>query len=68
MVELLLPGHTAAEIILAVVLGVAGALLARYIGGVTGWLGTEQPESYVASIAVLLVYGAFFRGPRRRRD
>ncbi|HWX19213.1 MAG TPA: hypothetical protein VN578_04805 [Candidatus Binatia bacterium] len=32
MVELLLPGHTPAELTLAVLLGIAGALLARYTG------------------------------------
>jgi len=70
MVELLLPGHTLSELLLAVFLGIAGALLIRYIGGVTGWFGTEQPESFVASaigaIVVLIAYGTLFRRGKRR--
>ena len=65
MVELLLPGHTATELFLAVVLCVAGALLARYLGEISGWYGTDEPASFLASgfgaILILLVYGALFR-------
>jgi len=65
MVELLLPGHTASELFLAMVLGIAGALLARYIGGMAGWFATDEPVSYLAScagaVAVLLIYGGLFR-------
>ena len=38
MVELLLPGHTFAELVLAMVLGIAGALLARLVGTWAGLL------------------------------
>ena len=68
MVELLLPGHTIAELFLAMMLGVAGALLARYIGAIAGWFGSGEPFSFVASclgaIGVLLLYGALFRRKR----
>jgi uncharacterized membrane protein YeaQ/YmgE (transglycosylase-associated protein family) len=68
MVELLLPGHTLAELFLAMTLGVAGALLARYIGAIAGWYSTGEPVSFLASclgaIGVLLLYGAFFRRKR----
>lgn len=70
MVELLLPGHTMTELVLAMGLGVAGALLARYIGGKCGWFGSEEPECFVSSalgaIVVLVVYGVLFRRSRRR--
>jgi uncharacterized membrane protein YeaQ/YmgE (transglycosylase-associated protein family) len=65
MVELLLPGHTASELFLAMVLGIAGSLAARYIGGLAGWFGPDEPVSFLAScvgsIVVLLVYGGLFR-------
>ena len=70
MVELLLPGHTPGELILAMMLGVAGALLARYIGELAGWVGAGEPGSFLASIvgaiAILLLYGALFRRGYRR--
>jgi uncharacterized membrane protein YeaQ/YmgE (transglycosylase-associated protein family) len=70
MVELLLPGHTASELVLAVFLGVAGALIARMVGEGGGWFVAGEPESYLAailgSIIVLLLYGAVFRRRPRR--
>ena len=69
MVELLLPGHTPGELVLAMVLGIAGAMLARYIGAIAGWYGTNEPASFLASgvgaILVLLLYGGLFRRGRR---
>jgi uncharacterized membrane protein YeaQ/YmgE (transglycosylase-associated protein family) len=71
MVELLLPGHTPSELFLAMALGVAGALVARYLGEIAGWYGTAEPESFVASgvgaILFLIIYGALFRRGYRRR-
>jgi uncharacterized membrane protein YeaQ/YmgE (transglycosylase-associated protein family) len=72
MVELLLPGHHFTELILAMLLGVAGALVARYLGEEVGWFGTEDPGSFVAAgcgaILILVLYGIIFRrGYRRRR-
>jgi len=70
MVELLLPGHTPGELVLAMVLGVAGAMLARYLGETAGWYGTAEPASFLASvmgaIIMLLIYGGLFR--RRHRE
>lgn len=73
LVELLLPGHTLSELFLAMLLGVAGALLARYVGERGGWFSPQEPASFVASalgaVIILLLYGAFFRrdkhGPNR---
>ena len=65
MVELLFPGHTMSELILAIALGVAGAISARYIGEKAGWFGTEEPGCFLlsalGSIVVLLLYGTLFR-------
>ena len=69
MVELLLPGHSKSELVLAVLLGIAGAVLARLVGERGGWFTKADPASFVGSalgaIVVLLVYGALFR--RRHR-
>ena len=65
MVELLLPGHHASEVVLAMLLGIAGALLARTAGYWLGWYGTDEPAGFVASVLgaifILLLYGAAFR-------
>ena len=71
MVELLLPGHTPSELVLAIVLGVAGAMIARYLGEIAGWYGTADPASFVASgigaITLLLIYGGLFRQRHREQ-
>ena len=68
MVELLLPGHTAGELFLAMMLGTAGALSARYIGELADWYVNSEPASLLAScigaILVLLIYGGLFRRGR----
>jgi len=67
MVELLLPGHHPSELLLAMLLGIAGALIARYIGWLAGWYGSDEPASYISSIfgslLVLILYGLVFRKP-----
>ena len=71
MVELLLPGHTPAELALAMLLGAAGSLLTRYIGERNGWFERQEPISFVAcalgAVVVLLVSGALFRRGKRRQ-
>ena len=48
--------------ILTVVLGIAGALLARFIGQAVGLYGPEQNAGFIASligaIVILVIYGA----------
>ena len=50
LVELLLPGHSAGELVLAMLLGTAGSLLGRFFGERTGYYGTEEPMSVIASV------------------
>lgn len=71
LVELLLPGHTLSELVLAMLLGTAGSLLGRLFGERTGLYGTEEPMAIIASIigaiVVLLLYGWLFRRGKMRQ-
>jgi uncharacterized membrane protein YeaQ/YmgE (transglycosylase-associated protein family) len=73
MVELLLPGHHFTELVLAMVLGAMGALLARFLGEVTGWYEAHEAPGFLSSvvgaIGALAIYGILFRRgiPRQRR-
>ena len=68
MVELLLPGHHASELLLAMLLGIAGALLAHLAGNSFGWYRADDPAQFVFSlvgaILTLVLYGALFRKHR----
>ncbi len=70
MVELLLPGHHLTELILAMLLGAAGALSARFLGETFGWYNPQDPAAFVSAgigaIVVLLAWGLVFRRNHRR--
>lgn len=71
MVELLLPGHSLAELILAMLLGTAGALLGRLFGERSGLYGTDEPMAVIGAvigaIVVLGIYGLLFRRGKNTR-
>jgi uncharacterized membrane protein YeaQ/YmgE (transglycosylase-associated protein family) len=68
--KLLLPGNDPGGIIVTILLGIAGAFLARWVGQQAGWYGPTENAGFLASvlgaIALLLVYRVLF-GRRRRR-
>jgi len=65
MVELLLPGHNMHELLLAMLLGIAGALVSEFIGRWGGFFSAGEPISFIValfgSILLLILYGVFFR-------
>ena len=71
MVELLLPGHHFTELLLAVLLGAAGALAAHFVGQTLGLFGPTDGAAFVSAgigaIIVLLAWGLLFRRNHRRQ-
>jgi uncharacterized membrane protein YeaQ/YmgE (transglycosylase-associated protein family) len=62
------PGRDKLGIIMTILLGIGGALLARYVGTSMGWFDPEQPIGFLASLVgaiVLLVIYALVRGRSR---
>jgi uncharacterized membrane protein YeaQ/YmgE (transglycosylase-associated protein family) len=62
------PGRDKLGIIMTILLGVGGALLARFVGNSMGWFEPEQPIGFLASLVgavVLLVIYAMVRGKSR---
>lgn len=55
--KLLMPGRDPGGFIITMLLGVAGALVAHWIGRALGWYAPEEPAGFVASVigAVLLL-------------
>lgn len=66
MVELLLPRHVPSELVLLVLLGIDGSLIARYVGEKVGWFGTDEAESFVASVIGATVFLLLYVLARRR--
>lgn len=61
--KLLTPGHDVGGFIITMLLGVAGAFVAGYMGRFLGWYGEGEPVGFIASvigaILLLLVYRSF---------
>ena len=53
-----LPGTQALGIVLTSLLGIAGALLAGFIGQMLGWYGPGEPVGFIASVigAILVLF------------
>jgi len=67
--KLLMPGDDPGGIIITILLGIAGAFVAKFIGQQLGWYGENEPAGFLAAvggaIVLLLLYRLLF-GRRRR--
>lgn len=57
LAKLVMPGRDPGGLVITILLGIAGSMLAGFIGRHMGWYATTQAEGFVASIlgAVLLL-------------
>ena len=65
--KLLMPGRDPGGIIVTMLIGVAGALLATFLGRALNWYGPGQSAGWIASIigaVVLLLLYRLFTGRR----
>jgi uncharacterized membrane protein YeaQ/YmgE (transglycosylase-associated protein family) len=65
--KLLMPGRDPGGCIVTILLGIAGALLAGFLGRAVGWYEPNQGAGFIAAIVgaflILLIY-RFIRGRR----
>ncbi|MEO8440277.1 MAG: GlsB/YeaQ/YmgE family stress response membrane protein [Spartobacteria bacterium] len=58
--KLLMPGKDPGGCIITILLGIAGAFIAGYLGRVLGWYEPGQPAGFIASVIgamlLLLIY------------
>jgi uncharacterized membrane protein YeaQ/YmgE (transglycosylase-associated protein family) len=63
--KLLMPGKDPGGCIVTMLLGIAGALVASYLGQAIGWYQPGEPAGFIASIIgailLLLLYRFLFR-------
>jgi uncharacterized membrane protein YeaQ/YmgE (transglycosylase-associated protein family) len=63
--KLLMPGKDPGGFIVTILLGIAGALIASYVGQALGWYTPGQPAGWIMSIVgamiLLLLYRLFFK-------
>ena len=63
--KLLMPGRDPGGCLVTVLLGIAGALVAGYLGRAIGWYEPGEPAGFIASVIgamlILLLYRFFLR-------
>lgn len=63
--KLLIPGKDPGGCIITILLGIAGALVASYLGQALGWYQPGQPAGFIGSVIgamiLLLLYRFLFR-------
>jgi uncharacterized membrane protein YeaQ/YmgE (transglycosylase-associated protein family) len=66
LAKLIMPGRDPGGIIITILLGIAGSVVAGFIGRAVGWYTEGQPAGFIASIigAIILlgIYRAFIGG------
>ena len=58
LAKFIMPGKDPGGIIVTMLIGIVGALLAGYLGGALGWYGKGEPAGFIASVvgAALLLF------------
>jgi len=63
--KLLMPGRDPGGCIITILLGIAGALIAGWVGHAIGWYGQDEGAGFVAAIVgaflILLIYRLIVR-------
>jgi uncharacterized membrane protein YeaQ/YmgE (transglycosylase-associated protein family) len=66
LAKLIMPGRDPGGIIVTMLLGIAGALLAGWIGQAVGWYRPGQSAGFIASLIGALILLAIYHFFRRR--
>ena len=59
--KLIMPGKDPGGIIVTMLLGVAGALIAGFLGRAVGWYREGEPAGFIASVLGAIVLLAIYR-------
>jgi uncharacterized membrane protein YeaQ/YmgE (transglycosylase-associated protein family) len=65
--KLLMPGRDPGGCIITILLGIAGALLAGFLGRAVGWYGPDDGAGFIAAIVGAFVLLLLYRVILRRR-
>lgn len=66
--KMLMPGRDPGGFIITMLLGVAGAFVAHFIGTSMGWYNEGEPAGFVASVVGAVILLAIYRAVVGRRQ
>ena len=57
--KFLMPGRDPGGFIVTILLGIAGALVATYLGQAVGWYGPDQKAGFIGAVvgAIIILFG-----------
>jgi uncharacterized membrane protein YeaQ/YmgE (transglycosylase-associated protein family) len=68
LAKLYMPGRDPGGIVVTILIGIAGSIVAGFLGRAIGWYGESEPAGFIASIlgaiVLLILYRALSRGGR----
>lgn len=67
LAKLIMPGKDPGGIIVTILLGIAGALLATFLGRALGWYQTGESAGWIASLIGAIILLAIYRAAIGRR-
>jgi len=67
LAKLIMPGRDPGGVIITALIGIAGALIAGFLGRSLGWYGAGEPAGFIASIIGAVILLALYRAVISRR-
>jgi uncharacterized membrane protein YeaQ/YmgE (transglycosylase-associated protein family) len=67
LAKLIMPGRDPGGIIVTILLGIGGALVARFVGRMLGWYAEGEPAGFIAATLGAIVILAIYRMVRGRQ-
>ena len=61
LAKLIMPGHDPGGIIVTILLGIAGSMVAGFLGRAVGWYVEGQPAGFIASVIGAIITLAIYR-------
>lgn len=66
LAKLIMPGRDPGGVLVTILLGIAGAVLASYLGQALGWYAAGQSAGFIASVVGAIILLAVYRLIRGR--
>lgn len=66
LAKFIMPGDDPGGIIVTILLGIAGAIVATWLGRMLGWYGPEDSAGFIASLIGAILLLAIYRMFKRR--
>jgi uncharacterized membrane protein YeaQ/YmgE (transglycosylase-associated protein family) len=61
LAKLVMPGRDPGGFLITILLGIAGSILAGFLGRAVGWYAAGQPAGFIASIVGAIILLAVYR-------